>query len=280
MDLVKIYEDLFEKNEIPNSEDNWQIGELKDFSMESINKFGRAVIHNGKLYIAYSINPLIAFICSMTSSALVKNLNLVSKKEFTAGCKCQVNICNAFGVGFIHSKLPDKMIRTDSTKCRPIVLKCAFSNESLAILLKECVVLINEFTRNSYSMGFKIDYNPNRFKAYFFVFERAKEPNEEKIKILDSLIKENRSHMIINEYTNYELEYFEEYFHKNDMSYFGVKISFKKEINEENLNENIEFYLEKNKIDPDERGYAKIKLLKEDLIRIYKLWKKIWKQKI
>ncbi|CAF1145671.1 unnamed protein product, partial [Brachionus calyciflorus] len=164
-----------------------------------------------------------------------------------------INVCNIYGGGYVYSVLPDRVIHTCSKSCRPIVLKCAFSNESLKTLIKECVVFLSEYTRISYSIGFKVAYNKEKFNAYLFVLERTKDPDEKKIKLINFLI-ENNVHKLNEKCENADLIDFLESYNKDDLSKYNAKICFKKEINEENVNEDIKFRLDKNKIDSNDNG--------------------------
>ncbi|CAF0902460.1 unnamed protein product [Brachionus calyciflorus] len=273
MDIVNFFEAKFEKNETPKSDNDWEVGPLDECSIESINKFGKAVIHNGKVYIAYCINPLLAFICSMATDNIIKSLNSYLKKNYIISTQSIFNVCNTYGNGYVQCKIPDAYIYAENDRNIPLVFKCAFANESLGQLIQECVTYINEFTRISYSIGFKVEYNNEHFKGYLFVFERVLEPNEDKIKEMNILI-ENKELQFKHKYPSVELHEFEKAFFNDEMRNFNVKVCFKKHFDDKNIQETVEFDLDKSKIDPEQMGSVKIQIEKEHLLNMFDLWKR------
>ncbi|CAF0721422.1 unnamed protein product [Brachionus calyciflorus] len=274
MNIQEFFESKFEKHEIPKSDENWLVGSIEEFDFTSINNFGRVVIHNGKVYITYSISILDAYLGAILSDSIKTSLNFNSNKQFLIGIESKVNVCNTFGGGYVHTKIPDsKIFSHRDTDSRPIAIKCSFSNENLSLLLEECVVYLNEFTRFSYSIGFKVNYDPQKFKAYLFVFERMVDPDEKRIKLMNFSIHKNMFRIYGN-YPQVELDKFQEAFNQNDMSEFNVKICFKKEIDENNVSEKVEFLLDRSRIDPDVKGDVKVEISTHDLIHIFNLWKK------
>ncbi|RNA07726.1 hypothetical protein BpHYR1_031207 [Brachionus plicatilis] len=253
MDIANYFEAKFEHYEMPKSNENWLVGLLDEFSIESINKFGKAVIHDANVYIAYSFSILDSFICSILSEKIKNSLNSDSVFNFKIGAQSRTNVCNTLGGGYVQSKTPDSKIFAEEHSCQPVIIKCAFPNESLDLLINECLVYLNEYTNNSYAIGFKVNFCPKEFKAYFFVFERMTEPDHEKIKLIKKLVH-NQQPRIEQNFAHYDLFEFEKAFFEDKLSNFGIKVVCKKILTIDDLNHSIEFNLDKSKIIPGEYG--------------------------
>lgn len=278
MDIANFFETKFEHYEMPKSNENWLVGLLNEFSIESINKFGKAVIHDSNVYIAYSFTILDSFICSTLSEKIKDALNSDSSDKFKIGAQSRVSVCNTLGGGFVQSKIPDSKIYSEDHGCQPIIVRCVFSNESLDLLLNECLIYLNEFTNNSYAVGFKVNYCPNDFTAYFFVLERMTEPDKEKINMINKLINIQQARIEQN-FARYDLTQLEKAFFDNKLSNFGVKLVIKKIITSDDLNQSIEFNLDKSKILSGESGFVKITLTEKELKHMFELWKKKFHKK-
>lgn len=272
MDIINYFETKFEHYEMPKSNENWLVGLVDEFNIESINKFGKAVIHDANVYITYSFTILDSFLCSTLSEKVKSSLNS-SSENFKIGAQSRVNICNTLGGGYVQSKIPDSKIFSENHGCQPIIVKCVFSNESLDLVINECLVYLNEYTNNSYVIGFKVNYCENDFKAYFFVMERMTEPDQDKIKLVKRLINKHQTRIEQN-FPRYDLFEFEKAFFEENLSKFGIKIVCKKILTTKNLNESIVFNLDKSKILPGDTGNVKVTVNEKELNDLYDLWKK------
>lgn len=273
MDIINYFETKFEHYEMPKCDENWLVGLMDDFTIESINKFGKAVIHDANVYITYSFTILDSFLCSTLSEKIKNSLNSGLPDKFKIGAQSRVNICNTLGGGYVQSKIPDSKIFSENHGCQPIIVKCVFSNESLDLLINECLVYLNEYTNNSYVIGFKVKYCPKDFKAYFFVFERMTEPDQDKIKMIKSLINKHKTRIEQN-FSRYDLFEFDKAFFEDNLLKFGVRIVCKKILAPIDLNEPIEFTLDKSKVLPEDSGKVKVIINENELNDLYNLWKK------
>ncbi|CAF0721414.1 unnamed protein product [Brachionus calyciflorus] len=274
IDIDDYYKTCLKAGVVPEENENWQVGTLDDFTIDSIDRFGKAFVHNGKVYIVDSISDLHNYASSIIAHHVLEQL-WHKRLKFLIGTKSPVCIFNKFGGGVTLVKYPDaKIYDRLGHECNPIVVKSAFCDEKFDLLLEESISYLTEFTNNSYVIGFKVEYDPTFFKAVIFVLERRIPPNETKIQKLRQCIRNKGERLCDENCKQINLGDFEFAYYKNDLSKFGVHLFYKKEINDTNINEPIEFSLDVHKVTKRAHGCLNLKIPSEELCHIRDLWKK------
>ncbi|RNA11374.1 hypothetical protein BpHYR1_040903 [Brachionus plicatilis] len=258
---------------VPELEENWNAGSLDTFTTESINRFGKAFVHEDQVYIVDSFSGCHNYAAAVISFNVLVQLKR-KKVKFLTRKRSPIHVCNKFGGGVILVKYPDaKIYESHGHVCQPIVVKTAFCDESLSLLIDECISYITEFTTNSYAIGFKVDYSPVAFKAVLFVLERMTIPDEAKINQLDEFIKKNEARLS-GKFQHVDLNEFNVAFQSNNFSKFGVNLFYKKEIDDSNIDEDITFSLDAHKVYEKIHGCLNVYIPSEEIEHTRDLWKK------
>lgn len=273
IDIEDYFRAVAKSGVVPEQEENWNVGALSNFTMDSINRFGKAFVHENQVYIVDSFSDIHNFATSLISFNILVQLKR-KKVKFIIAKKSPVCVCNKFGGGVAMVKYPDARIyESHGNQCQPIVVKTAFCDEDLNLLIDECISYITEYTINSYAVGFKVNYNPEAFKAVLFVLERMKIPEKEKLIELNESIKNNEEKLKGN-FHHVNLKDFNTAFQNNNLAKFGVNLFFKKEINDSNIDEPISFSLDAHKIYEKIHGCLNVYIPSEEIKNIRELWKK------
>lgn len=273
IDIDDYYRTCAKAGVVPELNENWNAGNLDSFTTDSINRFGNAFVHENQVYIVDSFSDIHNYATAVIAYNVLVQLKR-KRVKFLIAKKSPVSVCNKYGGGAILVKYADaRLFESHGHECQPIVIKTAFCDEDLNLLIDECISYITEYTNNSYVIGFKVDYNPGEFKAILFVLERMTAPDQDKIKNLNNYIKKNEEKLNGN-FQHVNLNEFNCAFENNDFSKFGVNLFYKKEISDSNIDEEIIFSLDAHKVYEKIHGCLNVFIPIEEVKQIRNLWKK------
>lgn len=264
---------LKRSNKLPETNRNVSVGKIEKFTIESINNFGKGFIHNSEVFILNDRSKLHTHSISLLAKQFYEPINKKFSNDFFFASPSKIPIFNEFGGGYCQLLSIDlKLGSTDLHGHNEIAGEIGFINQDIGLLLAKCVTLLNEYTNISYTFGLKIEYDKTNFSCIFFLLERAKKPNDEKISILQNKIRNNSEKLDDKSYAISFDELIDGFF-SDKMSQYNVNLIFSRLINQDNLEVPLIFDLKICDFENQKTELVTIKIGTEVLKDIFNLWK-------
>ncbi|RNA31875.1 hypothetical protein BpHYR1_020537 [Brachionus plicatilis] len=273
LDLEKYFKKLSDANQIPESNKNFSIGNFDQFSIESINNFGKGFVHNSEIFVSSDQSKLHSHSLSLLAKQFYEPINKKFNYDFFFASPSKIPIFNQFGGG--HCQLLSIDLNLGSTHEKghnEIIGEIGFINQDLGLLLAKSIAQLNQYTYISYSFGFKVEYDKKNFSAIFFLLERSKSPSEEKVLILQNSVRNNSQKI---EEKSYSVSFDEliNGFYNENMSQFNVNLLYSRIVNQDNLEVPLVFDLQICDFDKQKTESVTISIGTDVLKEIFYLWK-------
>lgn len=272
-ELEKYLKKLTDSEGLPETNKNYSIGKVDKFTIESINNFGKGFIHNSDVFILNDRSKIHSHSISLLAKQFYEPINKKFNNDFFFASPSKIPIFNEFGGGYCQLLSIDlKLGSTDENGRNEIVGEIGFINQDLGLLLAKCIALLNQYTNISYTFGLKIEYDSSNFSGIFFLLERSKKPNDEKISILQKKIHNNSEKLDDKSYSVSFDELLDGFFNEK-MSQFNVNLLFSRVINQDNLEVPLIFDLKICDFNNQKTEVVPINIGTDVLKDIFNLWK-------
>lgn len=272
-DIGEYFKELLDSQKIPQSNGNFSIGKFDQFSIESINNFGKGFVHNFDVFVSNDRSKLHSHALRLLAKQFYEPINKKFNYDFFFASPSKIPIFNEYGGGSCQLLSIDLNLGSTHEKGQnEIVGQIGFVNQDIGLLLAKSVALLNQFTNVRYTFCLKVEFDNKNFSAIFFLLERSNKPNYEKISNLENSIRNNLEQIEEKSY-NISFDELVEAFYNEKMSKFNVNLVYKRIINQDNLEVPLAFDLRICDFESQKTEICTIVIGKETLKEIFNLWK-------
>ena len=283
--LRKIEQAQIKCMEEPFSDESILIGKLDEFPDLDYLDFGNIMIIYDDVILVPNyphIENEVALIIKIRSRQC---LGLGFQFDDDGYLEREVQVCECFKDGTVHSKIPNGIIHVKAGNgFEPVLtIDVGYDEKSLEQLVLDMVTYLTKYTKVKYSVGLKMFAEKRTFRMEFLVLKRVNEPEFEALERLTRTeTKENipQEPCVVSDEraTSQKISQLLSAEEGTVFEFFDTQVEIIRhlQITEANLtsgvNDSLDFYLDAADFDSDENGPQKVTVSAEMVAIIERFW--------